>query len=543
MYILWLHLLLLFPWSISAQGSVTVPLNNTQISSNTLALGGIQHYFFEASSTQNLLVPLTTSTTPSTSNSTLGISHINSALNVRSKQSSKIVRRAGSVQPIYLTVSVCTQPQPPSNYQGQVPPLQVFISTSSSNSLPGPSVSGTSPVNNTHPGYVYWDSTASPTDQLWIGVSAPTLTQGWTGNWTYQLGVSTTAPMHQLLVPNGVDDSIPYMTLDDTDNNNALFLSSSYQGSQAPNFTVMITSEIPSELSYSECAAQKLIQSHPVNYTATTRGPFNATRQQAYVSGLSPATKYTAFYIQPRANNLPSAYGAPISVITKSETNCRLVYGLSFCNQVAYSVVTSPNDPGADIWNLTESYDQNAQQIFQPFATALSQFNCETTQYSLVRNCTDCYNDYKNWICSVLIPRCTSPSPFNQADTNTNGPSEALREVPFNQSRNPWIDQTYSPNEWTELLPCIDLCYRVVQSCPPFMQFGCPYGDIALSQYGYWQTGPANQNGTNVVFDINNPTCNRMGINTSFLVLSESPLSKPVWILTAAMLISVSLLM
>jgi calcium channel MID1 len=192
MYILWLHLLLLFPWSISAQGSVTVPLNNTQISSNTLALGGIQHYFFEASSTQNLLVPLTTSTTPSTSNSTLGISHINSALNVRSKQSSKIVRRAGSVQPIYLTVSVCTQPQPPSNYQGQVPPLQVFISTSSSNSLPGPSVSGTSPVNNTHPGYVYWDSTASPTDQLWIGVSAPTLTQGWTGNWTYQLGVSTT---------------------------------------------------------------------------------------------------------------------------------------------------------------------------------------------------------------------------------------------------------------------------------------------------------------------------------------------------------------
>lgn len=203
------------------------------------------------------------------------------------------------------------------------------------------------------------------------------------------------------------------------------------------------------------------------------------------------------------------------------ELNCRLIYGLSFCNQVAYTVATSPNDPGADIWNLTQSYDQNAVQTFQPFATALSQFNCETTQYSLVRNCTDCYNDYKNWMCSVLIPRCTADSSFNQADA-VPGPSKALREVPFNQSRNPWIDSTYSPNQWTELLPCIDLCYRVVQSCPPFMQFNCPSGDIALSQYGYWQTGPADQNGTNVVFDVNNPTCNRMGLNTSLLVLSGS---------------------
>jgi calcium channel MID1 len=203
------------------------------------------------------------------------------------------------------------------------------------------------------------------------------------------------------------------------------------------------------------------------------------------------------------------------------ELNCRLIYGLSFCNQVAYSVATNPNDPGADIWNLTQSYDQNALQVFQPFATALSQFNCDTTQYSLVRNCTDCYNDYKNWMCSVLIPRCTSPSEINQADS-TDGPSQALREVPFNQSRNPWIDSTYSPNQWTELLPCIDLCYRVVQSCPPFMQFNCPSGDIAVSQYGYWQTGVASENGTNVVFDINNPTCNRMGLNTSLLVLSGS---------------------
>lgn len=126
--------------------------------------------------------------------------------------------------------------------------------------------------------------------------------------------------MHELLITNQTDDSIPYMTLDDSDNNNALFLTSSYQGSQAPNFTIMISSTVPQELSYSACAAQKLIQIHPVNYTTTTRGPSNATRQQAFVSGLSPATKYTAYFVQPRSNNFPSAYSPPILFSTKSGT-------------------------------------------------------------------------------------------------------------------------------------------------------------------------------------------------------------------------------
>lgn len=517
-----LGFLLFLPCIVSAQNSITVALNNSQIMNNVLPSGGIQHYFFDSNSqVQQPTLPVPIITTAATTHAATSSASSVSVLPTASVPSHarRLLPRAGSFAAIYLTVTVCSQPQPPSNYQGFVPPLQVFVSTTSSNSLPGPNVPEASPLNTTWSGFTSWNSTLSPTTQLWVGVSAPALAAGWTGNWTYQIGTSTIAPLHELLIPT-MDDSIAYMTLDDSDNNNALFLTSSYQGSQAPNFTVLITTSLPQELGYSMCAAQKFVQAHPVNYTMTTRGPFNATRQQAYVSGLSPATKYTAYLLQPRSNNLPAAYGPPISFNTKSELNCRLVYGLSFCDQVAYSVATNPNDPGADIWNLTQSYDQNAVQVFQPFATALSQFNCDTTQYSLVRNCTDCYNDYKNWMCSVLIPRCTTPSPFNQGDGMSDGPSQALHEVPFNQSRNPWIDSTYSPNQWTELLPCIDLCYRVVQSCPPFMQFNCPSGDIASSQYGYWQTGTASQNGTNAVFDINNPTCNRMGLNTTLLVLS-----------------------
>jgi calcium channel MID1 len=44
----------------------------------------------------------------------------------------------------------------------------------------------------------------------------------------------------------------------------------------------------------------------------------------------------------------------------------------------------------------------------------------------------------------------------------------------FNHSRNPLIDQQIQPGPYKELLPCIDLCYEIVKSCPAAMGFGCP---------------------------------------------------------------------
>jgi calcium channel MID1 len=56
----------------------------------------------------------------------------------------------------------------------------------------------------------------------------------------------------------------------------------------------------------------------------------------------------------------------------------------------------------------------------------------------------------------------------------------------LNNSRNPWIDTTITPGPYKELLPCDDLCYHVVQSCPASMNFGCPLpGSISFNQsYG-----------------------------------------------------------
>lgn len=187
-----------------------------------------------------------------------------------------------------------------------------------------------------------------------------------------------------------------------------------------------------------------------------------------------------------------------------------------------------PTDPTQDIWNITRAYDQQAQDLFAPFATALSQFNCNNTQYSLVRNCDDCYRDYKRWLCAVTIPRCTSSS----------SPSSTLvasRTVAAQSARNPWIDATYpSKDGWTELLPCVDLCYQVVQSCPPFLQFNCPEGDLAAQQYGYWKTIVNDS----LALDVNHPTCNRVGMNVSLLVISAgSRLTASTFLLTGLLFV------
>lgn len=209
--------------------------------------------------------------------------------------------------------------------------------------------------------------------------------------------------------------------------------------------------------------------------------------------------------------------------VSRLDGNCRLIYGLDFCDEVAYSV---PADASLDINAVKNGYDSQAQTLFEPFNVAISQFNCETTRYSLVRNCTDCYNDYKRWLCAVAIPRCTSTINGMEDDIPQQSSSataaRALRAVNVNESRNPWIDENMNPGGWIELLPCIDLCYFVVQSCPPFMQFNCPTGDLARLQYGYWRNISVNSNDQDFQFGINLPTCNRLDASEGRLVLSKA---------------------
>ncbi|ORE08894.1 hypothetical protein BCV72DRAFT_78993 [Rhizopus microsporus var. microsporus] len=398
---------------------------------------------------------------------------------------------------IYLSITSCNQPD-----------LIAFLSTSNT----------TEPQNgirldNTN-GLITWNSNHS-VSEIWVAISA-NQTKDNSGQWSYEIAASTQQIMHP--VYNNSDPTAPYITLDDTDRNSALFLSNALD-EPFPNSTILITSGQPTGLSWSLCAAK--LHSVPqlsINRTITTRGPTNATRYQFLISNLTDNASYQAYLLQ--ENNGVAGISMPIPIKTKASAVCQLIYDLPFCNQVAYSV---PSNSAVSRWDLAAQYDTQAQALFDPFDVSLSQFNCESTQYSLVRNCTDCYRDYKTWLCSVTIPRCTdltsSAGLIQGSDKIKAAP--AVRDVPINGSRNPWIDSTLQPSAWTELLPCIDLCYHVVQSCPPYLQFFCPVGDLASVQYGYWQTGNATVNGTTYQFNLNNPTCNRMGLDIKLLTLSS----------------------
>jgi calcium channel MID1 len=182
------------------------------------------------------------------------------------------------------------------------------------------------------------------------------------------------------------------------------------------------------------------------------------------------------------------------------------MYNLSFCSEVAYAVPTNPDlfSPATGLPELAALYDSYAAQMYQYFNYSLQQIPCNTTssaQYSLARNCDDCARAYKQWLCAVTIPRCedySSGAPFlqprNLGQPFANGSTISsqfsvdqalLTSVATNSSRNPLIDDSIKPGPYKEVLPCEDLCYDLVQSCPAALGFSCPLSGAGLEDsYG-----------------------------------------------------------
>lgn len=163
-----------------------------------------------------------------------------------------------------------------------------------------------------------------------------------------------------------------------------------------------------------------------------------------------------------------------------------------------------PSNPDKTPDDLTAIYDSNAASAYQFFNFSLQQIPCNTTataQYSLARTCDDCAAAYKRWLCAVTIPRCEDYSneapyllPRNTAQNFLNGStfsssqqdSQALLSTTAtNSSRNSIIDNKIKPGPYKEILPCQDLCYDLVQSCPATLGFGCPLEGRGLNvSYG-----------------------------------------------------------
>ena len=213
-----------------------------------------------------------------------------------------------------------------------------------------------------------------------------------------------------------------------------------------------------------------------------------------------------------------------------------------------YAVPSNPtnkNFPNSS--SLARFYDDNAEKLFKNFNNSLEQIPCNTTssaQYSLAVTCDNCTRAYKRWLCAVTIPRCadfSSPQLYlqarNIAQNFTNGtvPSMWANGSAFsawdqsrtymNSSRNLLIDQVVQPGPYKEVLPCKELCYGLVQSCPASLGFGCPSERFGL-QYSYGS----------MAMDGDNPQCNIPG---AFWGMSGSwRLRISVWMLSMGIVVA-----
>ncbi|CCF56264.1 hypothetical protein KAFR_0A08300 [Kazachstania africana CBS 2517] len=227
-----------------------------------------------------------------------------------------------------------------------------------------------------------------------------------------------------------------------------------------------------------------------------------------YVTGLNSSTTYVAYLIkkisqQGSLSDVGGVLFTKVSFTTADDDTCSLIYNLDFCPDVSYSVPSSSLIEGNKTL-LAETYQKIAQDLYSNFSTALQMIPCQTEEdaaYSPLRTCDDCAEAYRNWLCAVTIPRCsTEESPYFIARNKT-------------ANRNVYIDEYIKPlRSYYEILPCIDMCYNIVKNCPSDFGFSCPssdsYPELLYSSYNFYRN--------NESYD----TCNFLGNYTDLTVYS-----------------------
>lgn len=322
------------------------------------------------------------------------------------------------------------------------------------------------------------------------------------GSYSYELGISQNDLVFQW-------DDRTWLELLDSDDNSALFVTgnltteSKNVSSTESNYKIHIFSDESqyyfNGLNKSWCAikhATPLIPDEDVQYSFTSRG--QGIREQMYVQNLNSSTNYIAYVSQ---DYLGSAYGGSIlsrlDFRTQEPGVCQLLFNLTFCDRVAYSVPKSTSANINDADDLALIYDTYAQNLYTNFSFALQQVACDAeddARYSPIVTCEDCAESYKEWLCGVTIPRC--------ATTNRTG--YIYRDI--GDSRNDFLNhQIVPPEPYYEVLPCIGMCHSIVRDCPPVFGFQCPTTNATILQsYAFYD---GSQNYT---------TCNYMGSTNNF---------------------------
>ncbi|KAK3308626.1 stretch-activated Ca2+-permeable channel component-domain-containing protein [Chaetomium strumarium] len=421
------------------------------------------------------------------------------------EQEQDIVRRQAS-ETVYISANTCQQPQPvdPSKTTMDPPQLTLYVSTSAENQAPGPLADpGSQAMIVFTEGAATYSLTTNR--EVYIAVHASNVSDVFSGIYNFRVVASTDRYYYSYNAQEGADliwvsDSQgALLTTHDLPNNTdtePYVLFAHNKNDRAIN-----------GLRYSYCGLQNYAQiattrnADMVRTSMTRRGGGNRPKQQFLFSGLNSSAEYVGILATDGSRlGKRQTTGTATTVVfnatsfsTKSgHGNCRLIVDLSFCDQVAYSVPSNPTTFGNST-QLAQFYDNFAATMYANFDKSLAQIACEapsSQRYSLARNCSDCATAYKDWLCSVTIPRCedfsnnasylqpraiSQPFPDGKPlDAATLAALNLPNTTAFNSSRNPRIDEVIRPGPYKELLPCDDLCYKLVQNCPAALGFACP---------------------------------------------------------------------
>ena len=449
-------------------------------------------------------------------------------------------RARNATRTVYFSANTCIQPQALSGtLTAKVPQLTMYLSTSYDSTTPGPtSNSSNQTVHVFAEGAVM--ATLNTTQDIYIGIYAPNIsTTALSGTYNFQVAASTDECYHSF--DNQTDANLVWV---DSDASSSLLITHNLTDSTDAD-TLQSIMSTPPYVMFAQNAQDRSIDGVRLSYcglqtyaqiAATNNGKFtsmvttgmtrtgrgNLPKQQFYFSGLNSSSSYYGILAALPGNGTGTigqnvaGGGGKLSRATSFTTkganvNCEVVYNLSFCNETAYAVPSNPTR-FTSATELAQVYDDYASNMFSMFKNALAQIPCEapdTQRYSLARGCSDCEAAYKNWLCSVAIPRCADfednstylqPRAIGQPfpDGTFLDPSTAAlypNTTAYNASRNAFLDETIAPGPYKEVLPCDDLCYGLVQSCPSDIGFTCPLQGHVGFNTSYGRRTEADQNG------------------------------------------------
>ncbi|KAH6963481.1 stretch-activated Ca2+-permeable channel component-domain-containing protein [Fusarium avenaceum] len=450
------------------------------------------------------------------------------------------VRRA-KTKTVYISANTCSRPTLKSkdkNGKFESTP-QISLYTSTTSKVKCPTFGNYNKSNPDLKKIPFMEGavtlTMNATDDIYISVVAPNLTQKYDGEWSYQVAISFDEYYHNYDAQNGT----ARLLLMDSDSTSALLVTSNLTQDSSKTQQIMKTpppyqifvgdekSRSIDGLRHSACGLTRSAEiwangertgrhNDMVTTGVTTRGPGKLPKQQFLIAGLNHSTTYSGilFKMPDKNSKRDTKSGQTIggggtiyratTFQTSSSTNCKMVTNLEFCNETQYAV--PGNDKKFNNTALAKHYDDYARKMYANFEKVIAQIPCEAppeSRYSLARTCDQCREAYKRWLCTVSIPRCEDVmgggrhsvvrNAFQAFPNGTTLPDDfrkGLRSSANNSSRNAWIDQTVEPGPYKELLPCEDICYDVVQSCPAAIGFTCPQPGFPSFGVSYGQRDP-----------------------------------------------------